>query len=198
VRQAVRHADGWHERCVGLDGRGRFVFTESAACIALADLPDAVANAPAGAVFEWRDPAAARALGARVAQGGAALAIDYGHTLSGVGDTLQALGAHAYTDPLEDPGERDLTAHVDFDALIRDVTSGGAVAFGPLGQGDFLRRLGIETRAEKLAAGATPKQRADIDAALARLTGSGRNEMGRLFKAVAFAHPHLGPLPGFD
>ena len=31
-----------------------------------------------------------------------------------IGDTLQALAAIAYADPLADPGKADLTAHVDF------------------------------------------------------------------------------------
>jgi NADH dehydrogenase [ubiquinone] 1 alpha subcomplex assembly factor 7 len=62
------------------------------------------------------------------------------------------------------------------------------VAFGPLEQGDFLRRLGIEHRAAKLKADASPAVAVDIDAALARLTGSGPSQMGALFKAAAFAH----------
>jgi NADH dehydrogenase [ubiquinone] 1 alpha subcomplex assembly factor 7 len=49
-----------------------------------------------------------------------------------------------------------------------------------------------------LRAKATPAQAADIDAAVARLTGAGRDSMGELFKAMAFADPKLGALPGFD
>jgi SAM-dependent MidA family methyltransferase len=200
VHQAVERADGWHERCVGLGGDGRFVFTEADVPLAglTSGLEYAVGNAHDGAIFEWRAPAAARALGARVAQGGTALVLDYGHTRSAIGATLQAVSGHAFADPLEAPGERDLTAHVDFEALARDVGRAGGKAFAPVEQGEFLRRLGIEARAEKLKASATAVQRDAIDAALARLTGTGRNEMGRLFKAVAFAHPSLGTLPAFE
>jgi NADH dehydrogenase [ubiquinone] 1 alpha subcomplex assembly factor 7 len=67
-----------------------------------------------------------------------------------------------------------------------------------MAQGDLLRRLGIEPRAAKLKANATPKVAGDIDAALTRLTGSGRADMGRLFKAVAFAAASLGSLPGLE
>ncbi len=198
VHQAVKRADGWHERQVGLDA-GRLVFAEAAETLpAFEHLPGSVSNAHQGATFEWRDEDAARALGKRVAQGGAALVIDYGHAQSAIADTLQAAGAHAYADPLTRPGEIDLTAPVDFEALIRAATSAGAKAFGPITQGEFLRRLGIEARAARLKQNATAKTAAEIDAALARLTGSGRNEMGRLFKAVALADSPFGAVPGFE
>jgi SAM-dependent MidA family methyltransferase len=161
-------------------------------------LPGRLRGAPNGAMFEWRDPQIAQTLGQRVAKGGAALVIDYGHAQSGFGDTLQAMRTHAYADPLDAPGELDLTAHVDFERLMQDAREGGAATFGPLEQGAFLRRLGIAHRAAKLKANATPAVAADIDAALARLTGSGPKEMGALFKVVAFADAKLGVLPGFE
>jgi NADH dehydrogenase [ubiquinone] 1 alpha subcomplex assembly factor 7 len=163
-----------------------------------ASLPARLHHAPNGAIFEWRDPQVARALGKRVAHGGAALVIDYGYAQSGLGDTLQAVRAHAYADPLDRPGELDLTAHVDFERLMQDGRAGGASAFGPLEQGEFLRRLGIEVRAAKLKANASPAIAAEIDAALARLTGSGPKQMGALFKVVALAQHSLGAPPAFE
>jgi len=44
---------------------------------------------------------------------------------------------------------------------------------------------------------AARRRRGDTDA-LARLTGDTGRGMGRLFKAMAFGHPKLGPLPGFE
>ena len=140
-------------------------------------------------------------LGRRIADdGGAALVIDYGHAESAVGETLQAVGQHAYADPLTAPGNIDLTAHVDFQALARAVEAMGANGFGPLEQSEFLHRLGIETRAATLKAkAASPSAAAaDIDAALARLTGHGRTGMGTLFKVASFAHPSVGVPPGFE
>jgi len=199
VHQAVKTARGWRERRVGLDGE-KLIFTPGEAAIDLdSRLPPSARDAPDGAIFEWRDDDVARMLGKRLAQqGGAALVIDYGHAQSAAGDTLQALGRHAYADPLATPGELDLTAHVDFEALARAATSAGAAAFGPLTQGDLLRRLGIETRAGKLKAKASGDAAGRIDAALARLTGAGRADMGSLFKAVALAHPALGAPPAFE
>jgi SAM-dependent MidA family methyltransferase len=138
-------------------------------------------------------------LGRHVAKnGGAALVVDYGHAESDVGDTFQAVGQHAFADPLATPGEIDLTAHVDFQALKRAVEAMGADCYGPIEQGELLRRLGIETRAATLRARALAAAAAKIDSALARLTGRGRTEMGTLFKAAAFTHRSLGAPPAFD
>jgi len=113
-----------------------------------------------------------------------------------MGETLQGVRRHSYADPLADPGEVDLTAHVDFGALAHAGTASGVNVNGPLTQGEFLRRLGIAQRATRLKANATPQQAVDIDTALARLTAP--DQMGELFKVMAFADAKLGALPGFD
>ena len=87
---------------------------------------------------------------------------------------------HTFVSPLENPGEADLTAQVDFAAVAVWAQRQGAAAHGPVGQGDFLRFLGIEQRAARLKSNATPQQAADIDAALTRLTAP--DQMGELFK----------------
>ena len=201
VHQAVKSGRGWHERRIEINSIGKFAFAVAPDPIPHFDrlLPPALRTAPEGSVFEWRDDTVAMELGRRLADdGGAALVIDYGHIESDIGDTLQAVGRHAYADPLTSPGELDLTAHVDFQALARAVEAMGAQGFGPLEQGEFLRRLGIETRAASLKAKAAPDAAAGIDAALTRLIGFGRTDMGRLFKAAAFAHRSLGVPPAFD
>ena len=198
VHQAVKVEGGWQERRVGLDGK-RLVFVQDAETMWRRDdvLPGGMRNAPPGAVFEWRQDWWIRYI-ARRAANGAVLVIDYGHAESGIGDTLQAVSRHGFVDPLAAPGEADLTAHVDFQALREAAASERVRVHGPLTQGEFLRRLGIAARADKLKARATPAQAKDIDAALARLTGAGPTGMGELFKVMAFAHPALGELPGFE
>ncbi|MFN3657448.1 MAG: class I SAM-dependent methyltransferase [Pseudolabrys sp.] len=201
INQAVKSPRGWHERRIEIDSIGKFAFTTASDPIVgfETSLPPAVRAAPNGSVFEWREDKPAMQLGRRLARnGGAALVIDYGHIESDVGDTLQAVGRHAYADPLTAPGEHDITAHVDFQAMARAVEAMGAQAYGPLEQGEFLRRLGIETRAATLKAKAPPQIASGVDAALARLVGYGRTEMGRLFKAAAYAHRSLGVPPAFD
>ena len=201
VNQAVKQNDGWHARVVAVDADGALIFDVAPEPMAqMPPLPQAVREAPTGSVFEWRSDALALEIGRRIArEGGAALAIDYGHAQSAAGETLQAVGGHAFADALSTPGTVDLTAHVDFAALARAVESMGALAFGPIAQSEFLSRLGIATRAQKLKAKAPTPEAADkIDTALTRLTGTGPTGMGTLFKAAAYAHPSVGVPPGFE
>lgn len=201
VRHFVHRADGWHERLVGLDHEDRL-------CFGLAPYPDPGLSLPGeeGQVFE-AGAAAARVmtqLAARIAtQGGALLAIDYGYDSPARGETLQALKRHRFADPLSDPGEADLTAHIDFCSLGRAARAAGAEVHGPVTQGEFLTRLGIYERAAKLRAHADVRQSAAIDAALDRLVGSapgraGATHMARLFKALAVTRQGFGVPPGFE
>jgi NADH dehydrogenase [ubiquinone] 1 alpha subcomplex assembly factor 7 len=126
------------------------------------------------------------------AQGGAALIIDYGYDGPGRGDTLQAVSRHAYADPFEAPGERDLTAHVDFAALA--AAAEGVRVSGPVAQGDWLDAMGLPVRAAALAR-AAPARTEEIEAARHRL--SAPSQMGRLFKILAFSAPGWPEPAGF-
>jgi len=195
VRQLVRDRGAWRERMVGLDAKGALAF-------GLAPDPDpSIAwDAPEGAVLEIAAAGAAvmTTLAARiVAAGGAALAIDYGHARTGFADTLQAIRRHAFADPLEDPGEADVTVHVDFAQLARAAREAGAAVHGPVTQGAFLAALGIAARARALASRASARQAEEIGAALQRLVGERDEDMGVLFKALAVTHPRLAGSPGF-
>ncbi len=158
-------------------------------------------NAPNGEVLEV-NPAGHRfmfELGARlVNQGGAALLIDYGHSVTSLGDTLQALRAHRYVDPLAAPGDCDLTAHVDFAAMARSASATGAAVYGPIDQGDFLRAIGIDLRTKALVDRAGPERAEELQQARNRLVGKAKGEMGALFKAMAVADRKLPPPPGFQ
>jgi SAM-dependent MidA family methyltransferase len=201
VHQAVKQADGWHERMVEIGRDGKLAFGVAAQPIPHFErvVPAALRLAPLDALYEWRGDHMALEIARRVVRfNGAALVIDYGHAESQDGDTLQAMGAHSFADPLRSPGSVDLTAHVDFQALRETAESMGARVRGPVGQGDFLRRLGIESRAGALKKSNTADKTVDIDLAMARLVEEDSSAMGRLFKVIAIAHPGLGPLPGFD
>lgn len=192
IRQLVRTQAGWMERHVR---DGEFVLHD-------ADPPPWPLDrrmVDPGGVIEICEPALAIAgLLARRLTGtvGAALFLDYGLDQAVAGETLQALRQGQPADPLLDPGQADLTAHVDFPAL-RDVALDiGAAVHGPTGQGAFLTALGLFARTERLARGRAPGEaRALIDGAH-RLAAPER--MGRLFKAMAICHPSIGELPGFE
>lgn len=200
VHQAVKQSDGWHERVVGLDAAGHFAFGVSPDRIAHFDrlLPRHVRDTALGSIYEWRPDAVAYDIARRVRNQGAALIVDYGHSESGVGDTLQAIGRHQFANPLQAPGRVDITAHVDFQALGLAAESMNAGVQGPVTQADFLRRIGIDTRAQALKASASAQQAADIESAVVRLTQSGPTGMGELFKVMAIADPKLGRLPAFE
>jgi SAM-dependent MidA family methyltransferase len=139
--------------------------------------------------------AAASALGRHLAShGGVAFIIDYGHARSAPGDTLQAVRGHAFTPVLADPGEQDLTAHVDFETLSAAARDSGAQTTEVVAQGEWLNRLGIGARAAALAT-ANPERAEDLASAVQRLTGEG--EMGRLFKVMAIHAPDWPQPAGF-
>ena len=200
VRHFVRGPEGWHERLVGLDGEGRL-------CFGLA--PDAelglAAPGEPGQVIEAGHAGArlmARLAARIAAQGGVLLVIDFGYDSPLRGETLQAVKQHRFADPLRDPGEADLTAHVDFRGLVRAALAAGARANGPVPQGEWLARLGIHERAAALRRFASERQRAAINSAFLRLVGgghgSGATDMARLFKALAVTAPGFAAPPGFE
>jgi SAM-dependent MidA family methyltransferase len=224
VHQAVKTEQGWHERMLGLNADGQLAFAlnpspfpselarslprtresishlSSGSPLARGRAAESCqAGDASGTIFEWRDDTILRQLCQTVVKdGGAILIIDYGHMHSGIGETLQAVRAHSFVDPLQAPGECDLTAHVDFAALSRSAASVGARVHGPIAQGEFLRDLGINLRAGRLKVGATGEQVHAIDAAVTRLTGAAPNQMGELFKVIGFSHSDLHTLPGFE
>ncbi len=199
IHQAVKQSDGWHERVVkiGPDGNLAIGFATDPLPHFNATLPRELRQAAENSIFEWRPDTIAMEIGRRVRDDGAALIVDYGHASHGLGETLQAVAGHAFADPLHAPGRADLTAHVDFTALAQSAEMMGARAHGPLTQGEFLRRLGIEKRAATLKASAAPAEAAEVDHAVTRLTEAKPGAMGELFKVVAIANPKLGALPGF-
>jgi NADH dehydrogenase [ubiquinone] 1 alpha subcomplex assembly factor 7 len=198
VNQAVKQGDGWHTRVVALDSDARLTFDLATEALPSFEQMGVAEAAPLGSIFEWRSDHIVSFMSRRVLRdGGAALVIDYGHTRSDIGDTLQAMRGHAYANPLAAPGLADLTAHVDFAALARAAEQSGARTHGPIEQVTFLRRMGIDVRAAALKA-ARPDLAATIDAAVLRLTAGGATGMGTMFKVMAISQPRLRELPGFD
>lgn len=193
VRQFLATERGWCERLVGLE-ENRLIFGLRAE--AERALGDPLRQ---GDILEW--PAASLDVMGEIsrrlsADPGAALLIDYGYWGPAFGNTLQALKQHAFVDPLAEPGEADLTTHVDFQRLAKVGANMGLHAHGLSTQGDFLQALGLDARAASLKKRATPTQAADIDKALARLTERGQKGMGELFKVLAVTHKALEAVPG--
>jgi NADH dehydrogenase [ubiquinone] 1 alpha subcomplex assembly factor 7 len=142
-----------------------------------------------------RDEAVTAIATSLAANGGVALFIDYGHERSAAGETLQAVRGHGYAPVLASPGEQDLTAHVDFEAVANAARSAGAKVTSLVTQGEWLNRLGIGARAASLA-NSNPERADELAASVQRLTG--REEMGDLFKVIAIRSPDWPQLAGFE
>jgi NADH dehydrogenase [ubiquinone] 1 alpha subcomplex assembly factor 7 len=199
VRQFVRRGGAWRERLVANDRSGGFCFTEGDMVTLgnqAGDLPD---QAPDGSILETRP--AARALLCELARRAAlaplaALIIDYGHDESGFGDTLQAVRDHRFAVTLADPGSADLSAHVDFADLKRQASALGLAPYGPMAQGEFLLRLGLGERRNRLLQRATAAQAEAIASGASRLVDP--KQMGVLFKVLALTNAGLAPPPPFS
>ena len=168
VHQLVKAGSGWRERMVGFDSAVQAFFFVAAAepTPICAKVPPALQDAPPGSIFEIGLEACAlmEQIAADIAAlRGAALVIDYGHGAVAAGDTLQAVRGHRYHDPLAEPGLADVTAHVDFAALIRAAEAKGVRCRGPVTQGEFLSRLGIAQRAERLRQSRPDQARRNFD-----------------------------------
>ncbi|MEE4188299.1 MAG: SAM-dependent methyltransferase [Roseobacter sp.] len=193
IRQFERRTSAWCERLVGLD-RDRLVIGLGPETDVPA-LSDRLPDTREGDVVEYAPQAApiVDALTMRIAMhGGAGLIVDYGDWRS-LGDTLQAVKAHRYTDVLDTPGACDLTAHVDFEVIARAARC-AHTKLTP--QGVFLERLGITQRARALAGQLHGEPLDRHIRAHWRLTHP--DEMGNLFKVFGlFAAGHPPP-PGLE
>lgn len=196
VSQWVFRDGAWRRRCVDIEAAETLIFTDGAAEASL-PIPAGLSAPRDGDIYESR-AAALAPFAAQLAYLGAPLAalfIDYGHPQPGYGDTLQAVAAHRYADPLQAPGENDLTAQVDFAAVAGGLRAGGLVTDGPVPQADFLGRLGIVERASKLMA-ANPAKAGEIEAGVARLIAPGG--MGTRFQVIGARTPAVPPLPALQ
>ncbi len=196
IKQFVMTDDGVHERRIGWDEKeSAFYFTLGPKSLQLAKSGQVI---PPGTVMEQSPESRnlMRAITARITgQGGAALIIDYGYLGEAHRDTLQAVKNHTFHSVLKDPGDADITAHVDFTALMDIATDSGGYVYGLANQGEFLQRLGADLRCEMLLRQASAEQKEAIASGLKRLTSP--QEMGELFKVMAVvADPRIEP-PGF-
>lgn len=192
VRQYVKSAGLWRERCVGFDSDA-LCWRLGARLAPPSALPAGDEAEPDGAVFEHapaRESFVAALAGRLAGDGGGALLIDYGHAASGFGDTFQAVRNHRFADPLEMPGEADLTSHVDFAAIVRAALAQGVAVSPVTSQGEFLSAMGMAERARALAR-ADPVAEPRIGAAAARLLSP--DAMGSLFKVLALYGPPPPP-----
>ncbi len=196
IRQFIRDGSGWRERRVGFAGADLTLgLTDLVPVPALAHR---LKDTQDGDLVEIGTAATAvsETIARRIARhGGAALIVDYGDWRSH-GDTLQALKQHRFCDILETPGQADLTAHVDFEAIAGAAARSGCAHTRLTTQGLFLERLGIAQRARALATNLKGDELETLITAHRRLTHP--DEMGNLFKTLGLVPADSPPPPGLD
>lgn len=183
IRQYMMLEGKWFERVIGLNEENILTWGVLPTPGVAFALPP-VEEENSGKIFEHSLPRenTFHQMCSRVKrQGGAILMVDYGHDVSGFGDTFQAVKNHKYVDVLSQCGDADLTSHVDFGRLKQiAIENGLSVHLG--GQGDFLKRQGIEARAVQLLQKASKEQKEDIESGLIRLLSP--KDMGTLFRVL--------------
>ena len=192
VHQAVKQAGGWYERMVEIapDGKLRIGVAPNALPHFEATLPRELRQAPEGSIYEWRSDHIALELGRRARSDCVALIVDYGHVRQGLGETLQAVAGHSYSDPLRRPGEVDLTAHVDFASLAQHGEIMGGRIHGPVTQRDFLHAA----RHRKTRGGAERAYARQIGRHRPRLEAADRNRPerhGRIVQGAGDRRPEI-------
>jgi len=194
IRQFKKIGNVWNERAVDASENGKLNFTY---------LPSSYNNelqlfysgVPNDVVIESSDAAknVISILSEKILRNnGAALFIDYGY-FEGFGDTLQAVCNHKYSNPLTNLGETDLTTQVNFKSVYDTAIRKGLRASSLNSQGDFLKGLGIQLRAESLAQKMTLAQKQLHFNAIDRLIKE--DEMGGLFKVIGITTQNSAPLP---
>ncbi len=197
IRQFERHNGSWRERMIGVCPDGKLGFVLGPLPLPDTQIPSWAHGCEDGSIAEIgpvRNLIAEEMARRLTIHQGAALFIDYGHAESGVADTLQAMRAHKFADVFDDLGFCDLTSHVDFGELGRAMHRGGAKVLPVLTQGEFLRSMGVDARAQQLLRVANEEQRDAIEYNLKRLVSA--DHMGELFKVMAAVSPDMAaPYP---
>ena len=127
--------------------------------------------------------------GSKQTPSGAALIIDYGPESTIPTSTLRGIQSHRLVSPFISPGQVDLSADVDFLGLAEAAidASERVEVHGPIEQGEWLKRMGVQERAEMLikAAGDDTTKADTVRKAVQRLVERGGGAMGRLYKVMA-------------
>lgn len=190
IHQSIVRNHTWFERCIGLTPQGQLEFTYGKVQQAAPNLANGTIKETSPTSLDLMEK-----ISNHIAHyGGGALIIDYGYEDSAYGDTLQAVHHHRYASVLENIGNQDITAHIDFNAL-RKIAKEKALSTYLTTQGQFLSALGIELRTAQLQQNAPLTQQTQLTSSKDRLVSP--QEMGTLFKVLAITSSHLPPPIGF-
>ena len=115
---------------------------------------------------------------------GGILSFDYGYTDQKNHNTLRAIKKHKQTNILLQPGNSDITSHINYQLFLRIFKKKNLEVEKVVTQSEFLQKLGIIHRVNMISKSKTFKEKADIFYRLKKLIDN--KEMGNVFK-VFFA-----------
>lgn len=198
IHQYVKGDKGWNERCLRVGDSDTLSWIENPIPAMTTALSSHFPQAKTGDVIEVSPASEAvmRQLCGHITHyGGAALLIDYGYTEPPFNSTLQAVKNHTYHPILEEIGQADITAHVNFKALHNIVSEYQTLTYDISTQGAFLKRMGIHERTEQLLSCASDNQKKNLISGTERLISG--SQMGTLFKVMAVMPKHSANRIGF-
>ena len=191
VKLLARRQGAWHERGVVRQADGRLAFSDRPTGLR----PPLEIAGEQDYLTEIHPQAEAfvRTLADRLGRG-AAFFLDYGfpeaeyyHPQRATGTLMCHRGHLADPDPLDAPGEKDITAHVNFTGIAVAALEAGLPVLGYTSQGRFLINCGL---VQAMAA-------ADAREQLAAQRLYAEHEMGELFKVIAFHRGDFWDALGF-
>jgi len=113
---------------------------------------------------------------------GGLLTFDYGYTKNKNKNTLQAVKNHMFINPFEQPGNSDITSHVNFSLFIEILNKNKLEVNKVVTQNEFLQKMGIRQRADILSSKMTFKKKISLFYQLKKMLSY--KEMGQLFKVL--------------
>ncbi|MBE2260248.1 MAG: SAM-dependent methyltransferase [Rhodobacteraceae bacterium] len=197
-------ATGVAERGVAV-ASGQFTWVDRPASGRLRECAQALAGEcalPAGYLSEVSLAARAWvAEWAAIVGRGALLLIDYGfprreyyHWQRDAGTLMCHYRHHAHAEPFYLPGLQDITAHVDFTAIVESGCEAGFELLGYCTQSSFLFNCGLTEILARTPAN-DPRRYLPLAGAVNKLVSPA--EMGELFKVMALGKGVSAPLLGF-
>eukprot|EP01134_Creolimax_fragrantissima_P005471 CFRG5471T1 len=144
---------GWKERMITVDNNDNFVFTLAPAPTIWGPLYEPKGDFQIGDTYEVSPESlkVTKQIAESVKDDGCAMLVDYGSTKPKITPTLRGYKNHVLIEDFLDhpPGDIDLTADVDFQA-ISQATSSACATFGPQSQGEWLQKMGIHLRTQQM------------------------------------------------
>ena len=113
---------------------------------------------------------------------GCLLIFDYGYTENRNKDTLQSIKKHKYTNILSEPGNADITSHINYKLFSNIMKKNNLNVEKVVSQSKFLQTMGIIRRANIISKKMNFKSKADMFFRLKKLLHY--QEMGSLIKVL--------------